>query len=227
MTDIRIINTKNRIRMGMINALKEKPLNEVTTKDIIEAAEVSRKTFYTYYNDQNDLLFEIENAMISDLVEGMKKDREAVTQLDDTADQVEIAKLADQAFVETVKACAKHREVTRILLSANGDINFLSKIKKAVYKELLARAPKLVAANDPSVQNLKKQLPVRIPLDYLFEIYVGLMVNIIQHWLTSEDPISQRQVRGIMEAAQILSPLQLLAFADLPEDLNDIEDYQF
>lgn len=218
MTDIRIINTKNRIRMGMINALKEKPLNEVTTKDIIEAAEVSRKTFYTYYNDQNDLLFEIENAMISDLVEGMKKDREAVTQLDDTA---------DQAFVETVKACSKHREVTRILLSANGDINFLSKIKKAVYKELLARAPKLVAANDPSVQNLKKQLPVRIPLDYLFEIYVGLMVNIIQHWLTSEDPISQRQVRGIMGAAQILSPLQLLAFADLPEDLNDIEDYQF
>ena len=104
MTDIRIINTKNRIRMGMINALKEKPLNEVTTKDIIEAAEVSRKTFYTYYNDQNDLLFEIENAMISDLVEGMKKDREAVTQLDDTADQVEIAKLADQAFVETVTA---------------------------------------------------------------------------------------------------------------------------
>ncbi|MDY6194909.1 MAG: TetR/AcrR family transcriptional regulator, partial [Lactobacillus johnsonii] len=96
MTDIRIINTKNRIRMGMINALKEKPLNEVTTKDIIEAAEVSRKTFYTYYNDQNDLLFEIENAMISDLVEGMKKDREAVTQLDDTTDQVEIAKLADQ-----------------------------------------------------------------------------------------------------------------------------------
>ena len=106
-------------------------------------------------------------------------------------------------------------------------LNFLSKIKKAVYKELLARAPKLVAANDPSVQNLKKQLPVRIPLDYLFEIYVGLMVNIIQHWLTSEDPISQRQVRGIMGAAQILSPLQLLAFADLPEDLNDIEDYQF
>lgn len=220
MTDIRIINTKNRIRMGIINALKEKPLNEVTTKDIIEAAEVSRKTFYTYYNDQNDLLFEIENAMISDLVEGMKKDREAVTQLEDTADQVEIAKLADQAFVETIKACAKHREVTRILLSANGDINFLS-------KELLARAPKLVAANDPSVQNLKKQLPVRIPLDYLFEIYVGLMVNIIQHWLTSEDPISQRQVRGIMGAAQILSPLQLLAFSDLPEDLNDIEDYQF
>ena len=53
------------------------------------------------------------------------------------------------------------------------------------------------------------------------------MVNIIQHWLTSEDPISQRQVRGIMGAAQILSPLQLLAFSDLPEDLNDIEDYQF
>lgn len=66
MIDIRIINTKNRI--GMINALKTKPLNEVTTKDIIEVAKVSRKAFYTYYNDQNDLLFEIENAMISDLV---------------------------------------------------------------------------------------------------------------------------------------------------------------
>lgn len=41
-----------RIQNGLLELLKQKPLNDITTKDIIESAEASRKTFYTYYKDK-------------------------------------------------------------------------------------------------------------------------------------------------------------------------------
>lgn len=66
MLDIRIQNTKSRIQNGLLELLKQKPLNDITTKDIIESAEASRKTFYTYYKDKRDLLMEIEGAIITD-----------------------------------------------------------------------------------------------------------------------------------------------------------------
>lgn len=69
MLDIRIQNTKSQIQNGLLELLKQKPLNDITTKDIIESAEVSRKTFYTYYKDKRDLLMEIEGAIITDLQE--------------------------------------------------------------------------------------------------------------------------------------------------------------
>ncbi|UVZ01772.1 TetR/AcrR family transcriptional regulator [Limosilactobacillus fermentum] len=37
---------------SLVILLKQKPLNDITTKDIIESAEASRKTFYTYYKDK-------------------------------------------------------------------------------------------------------------------------------------------------------------------------------
>ena len=59
---------------SLVILLKQKPLNDITTKDIIESAEASRKTFYTYYKDKRDLLMEIEGAIITDLQEALKED---------------------------------------------------------------------------------------------------------------------------------------------------------
>ncbi len=57
-----------------VSVIKAKALNDITTKDIIESAETSRKTFYTYYKDKHDLLMEIEGAIITDLQEALKED---------------------------------------------------------------------------------------------------------------------------------------------------------
>lgn len=68
-----------RIQNGLLELLKQKPLNDITTKDIIESAETSRKTFYTYYKDKRDLLMEIKGAIITDLQEVPKEDRKCLT----------------------------------------------------------------------------------------------------------------------------------------------------
>ncbi len=70
--DIRKINTLNiELREGFITVLDTKKLSECTTNDIVNSAEISKKTFYNYYQNKQDLLHEIEN----DLLEGLKEKR--------------------------------------------------------------------------------------------------------------------------------------------------------
>ena len=110
MLDIRIQNTKSRIQNGLLVLLKQKPLNDITTKDIIESAEASRKTFYIYYKDKRDLLMEIEGAIITDLQEALKEDRKCLTQHSPFPDKEEIFRLSQESFAHTVQVCSDYRE---------------------------------------------------------------------------------------------------------------------
>ena len=62
--------------------------------------------------------------MISDLVAGMKKDREAVIQLDELLTRLKSLKLAATKPLSKPSKPVPSTMITRILLSANGDINF-------------------------------------------------------------------------------------------------------
>ena len=147
MLDIRIQNTKSRIQNGLLELLKQKPLNDITTKDIIESAEASRKTFYTYYKDKRDLLMEIEGAIITNLQEALKEDRKCLTQHSSFPDKEEILRLSQESFAHTVQVCSNYREVSRILLSPNSDINLLTRIKRITYSEFMHRGKLLFYFN--------------------------------------------------------------------------------
>lgn len=53
--DLRIINSKTRIKNGFMNLIEEKPFREITVKEIIHSADVNRSTFYHHYQDKWDL----------------------------------------------------------------------------------------------------------------------------------------------------------------------------
>ncbi|MGP3261643.1 TetR/AcrR family transcriptional regulator [Limosilactobacillus fermentum] len=215
MLDIRIQNTKSRIQNGLLELLKQKPLNDITTKDIIESAEASRKTFYTYYKDKHDLLMEIEGAIITDLQEALKEDRKCLTQHSSFLDKEEIFRLSQESFAHTVQVCSDYREVSRILLSPNGDINLLTRI---TYSEFMHRGKLLFYFN--SQHPSTNVHPSPIPVDYLFEIYTGTLTNIIVHWVRSDDRISTSALREIMGYAQTHSPVELIYLTNFDEQAD-------
>ena len=53
--DARVRYTKGVIRQCFIDALRAKPLRKVTVREICEAAEINRATFYRYYDNPFDL----------------------------------------------------------------------------------------------------------------------------------------------------------------------------
>jgi AcrR family transcriptional regulator len=110
--------TRMVIRNSLIELMKQRPITDITIKEICDLADVSRPTFYTHYRDQYDLLQGIEDEII--------------------------AYFEDAIFVKKTKKQGK-REITlmienvlqyiesnsnsvQVLLSENGDIGFQRKI---------------------------------------------------------------------------------------------------
>ncbi|WP_238537529.1 TetR/AcrR family transcriptional regulator [Sporolactobacillus vineae] len=55
-TDLRIVKTQAAIRSRFLDLLLQKNFNEITVKDITQAANIGRGTFYLHYKDKFDLL---------------------------------------------------------------------------------------------------------------------------------------------------------------------------
>jgi len=59
--DRRILKTKRAIRNALAGLLATKELSEITIREIADAADINRKTFYSYYRDVYQIVDEIEN----------------------------------------------------------------------------------------------------------------------------------------------------------------------
>lgn len=88
--DTRQHSTQDRIIDGLIQCIKEKPVREITNKDIYTKAEVTYQTFFRYYSDKNELLDDLENTLISELRTAFKKDRDILTKLNHTPNKDEM-----------------------------------------------------------------------------------------------------------------------------------------
>ena len=62
--DRRVMKTKKAIRSAFARLLAEKDIDRITVKDIAEAADVNRKTFYHYYDGVYQVADEIEDEII-------------------------------------------------------------------------------------------------------------------------------------------------------------------
>ena len=71
-TDRRIIKTKKAIRNAFAELLSEKDISEITVKDIADAAEINRKTFYSYYAGVYEVVDAIENEIVSAFNEALR-----------------------------------------------------------------------------------------------------------------------------------------------------------
>jgi AcrR family transcriptional regulator len=62
--DRRIERTRIRLGNALIALIQEKPIDEVTVRDVLDRAGVGRSTFYVHYRDKDDLfLSELEQGL--------------------------------------------------------------------------------------------------------------------------------------------------------------------
>jgi AcrR family transcriptional regulator len=54
--DIRVTNTKTKLRRAIVEMLREMPFESITVKRLLERANVSKKAFYTHYVDIYDMV---------------------------------------------------------------------------------------------------------------------------------------------------------------------------
>ena len=71
-TDLRVIKTRQAIRIALISQLSEKELSDITISELSARAQVNRKTFYRHSRSISDVVTEFENELLSDFSDILK-----------------------------------------------------------------------------------------------------------------------------------------------------------
>ncbi|MGX9134243.1 TetR/AcrR family transcriptional regulator [Rummeliibacillus sp. JY-2-4R] len=71
--DRRTIRTKNKLKTALLHLLKEKDLKELSIKEVTQYAKCNRVTFYSHYQDLQELLSSIFDDYLRDLIDYFRK----------------------------------------------------------------------------------------------------------------------------------------------------------
>ena len=130
--DHRVRYTRKILKDSLISLMKERSVADIGVKEICARAEVSRSTFYVYYENVYDLLAEIEE-------EAFEYFNDLINQIDVTVKHGNRKYLAayKQKYLEFI---ADKDNPLQVLLSENGDINF----QKRFFQKLIDQVQKII-----------------------------------------------------------------------------------
>ncbi len=159
----RVIETKERIRDAFFDLYAVKKIERISIKEITEKAQLNRGTFYVYYKDIYDLLEKTEDELIEEL---MDKIKHIVTMIlrDENIDP----------FLPPLEFYQRYSKFLRVLLGANGDPNFVFKIKTIIKKILRDLFQ-------------KEKLPHFENMEYVVEYISSAQIGIISYWLVENN----------------------------------------
>ncbi|MCU6762726.1 probable dihydroxyacetone kinase regulator [uncultured Roseburia sp.] len=159
--DRRIRKTKSQLRNGLAALMQTKSINEITVKELVDAVDINRSTFYLHYTDIYDLLQKTED----DLLEQVKDIIREHAKTDDTAE-------ATFPFMEDIfETVDANREIFQALVGSNGDISFIHKVEDIIAQNTIYRLEKMFPDN---VQDLK----------YYYSFCLTGAVGLIKTWIT-------------------------------------------
>ncbi|MDR2793899.1 MAG: TetR/AcrR family transcriptional regulator [Treponema sp.] len=117
--------TKKVLRDSLIELMKERSILRITIKDICGRADISRSTFYAHYNDQFDLLKQIEEETTV-YCEDMLKEYDKKRSKAETVQMIE----------KILRYIASNSNSVQMLLSENGDITFQERfIRRFIHQQ--------------------------------------------------------------------------------------------
>jgi len=104
---LELLSTTHKIKQSLILLCKTAPIEKITVKQLIEFTRISRATFYNYYTNLTEVLFEMSTLKKEPLV---------------------MFSFSDLQLLEQLAQYIKRRQfVIRMLLNKNGDPEFLEK----------------------------------------------------------------------------------------------------
>ena len=119
--DRRVRRTRKILTQALTELMQTKQINEISVKELTDLADMNRGTFYLYYKDIYDMLEKIEDSLFEKL-----NDIVALRDHEDVAAQTRSILPDLFRFIE------ENQEMCRVLLSANGDMNFLHRLNEVV-----------------------------------------------------------------------------------------------
>ncbi len=124
--DRRVRRTKKLLTQALTELLQKKQVNEITVKELTDLADMNRGTFYIYYRDIFDMLDKIEEELFQKL--------DVIAQAHEHGDPTLQVK---PILLDLFHFINENQKMCRVLLSPNGDMNFLHRLYEAIRERSL------------------------------------------------------------------------------------------
>lgn len=168
--DRRTRKTKKLFENALIELLKTKDINKITITDLSQSVDLNRGTFYIHYDDIYDLLESIESNLIYEL-----------ERLSEDLPPKSGKYLFDEELSRIIKALEfidEQREIFKVLLNEQGNLIFLSKIKKTFSQKLLYNFLDITTTEDKKYNSI------------LTSFLISGFIGIVQEWIRDDSDIS-------------------------------------
>lgn len=166
--DRRILKTKRAIYEALVELMQKKKLNSITVTELAAAANINRKTFYTYYSTVYDVLDEVINELISSLKDLMYTMSEDYNML------------SPQTLFAFLNTIMSDVDIVRALFTSDNGNMLFNKLQKALQETLL----KELIDNDIKMNIPPEQYPL------ISSFVAGGMIYVYYEWITNPNGTS-------------------------------------
>lgn len=158
--DRRVRRTKKAMAEALAELLLEKPLNNISVREISDMADINRGTFYLHYRDVYDMVEQLQN--------------EIFEKFNEIVDNHEPQKSNEELFpllVELFNLLSDNSALAKVLIGKNGDAAFVDKLKQVIREKCFVNVAKNFAAKTDDAFN------------YFYHYIVSGCIGICSAWL--------------------------------------------
>lgn len=170
--DLRVQRTKKAILDTFFSLLEEKHFSNITVIDICDRALINRGTFYTHFDDKNQLLERIVYDMMmnfDDEVDRVHGDSDMLVYYNDIFD-------VSLSFIKENSSKLK-----TLLTNADADLIF-NQVHLVIKDNIMKKVGRLPSKRE-------------VPLELLAEFFAGGVIQVIKWWVTEDCKINAEDIK--------------------------------
>lgn len=184
--DRRVKKTKKAMFLALAELLSEKPLSNISVREIADLADINRGTFYLHYRDVYDMVEKLQN--------------EIFEKFNYIVDNHEPRRHGDEIFpllVELFDLLSDNAALAKVLIGKNGDAAFVDKLKMVIREKCFANAQKEFGITPDD------------SFEYFYHYIVSGCIGIFSSWLNggmreSSEQMAKLTKKFILTGAEAL-----------------------
>lgn len=174
-TDSRSVRrTKERLRQGLTELLKTKPVKRITVREIADLVDINRGTFYLYYKDIYDLVEQLETEMFEEFNE--------IVRLKESNGGP-----PSPVMTDIFQFLKKNADLCIALIGPNGDLEFVNKLKDLVRDRCLYYWTKIYHAKSTRY------------FEHFYAFFIYGCIGMFENWLKSGTKESPEEMAAMLD----------------------------
>lgn len=174
--DRRVRKTKKLLREGLAKLMKEKPIKNITVRELSELVDINRGTFYLHYKDIYDMVDCIQNELFEEFNRII-----AAHEIESTNEAL------FPMLVDIFEHLSANADMVQALIGKNGSAIFVDRLKNVVKERCLANM--YTALRSDKTMEFK----------YFYFFVVSGCIGIFQEWLNSDMKETPKEMAYVVE----------------------------